>query len=261
MAFYGRVALVTGGGSGVGKLCALRLADAGAKVAVLDGNEVGLQATSKSHPNIYQFPCDISNLQEVQSIVTDIEQQWGPLDRVTHAATIMPTSEALSEKPEQIHHVMRINYEGTVNIATATLPGMLERNRGDFICFGSVAGYALSPHLGAFCASKAAVNAWMEIVIHENRHRKGVRIHLACPSLLDTPLLNQAFQTSNPNSIRKGMQHKWFANPADVIETIEQSLEKGNAISFPGMLGKTLFQARRWMPSLLWKLILHTEYS
>lgn len=244
----------------MGQISAWRLADAGAEVALIDINEAGMEKTTAGRSNIHPFTCDVTDLERVREVVADIEQRWGVLDRVTHAAAIMPTSPVLDEEPDRIKQLMRVNYEGTVNLIAATVPGMVERRRGDFICYGSVAAYALAPHLGAYCASKAAVNALMEILIAENRG-SGVRFHLTCPPMVDTPLIKQALDSSNPRSVQHGVERNIPEDPNKIVDAVERALEKGLTISFPSAMAKGLYGMRRFAPKLLWKVIMRAEGS
>jgi NAD(P)-dependent dehydrogenase (short-subunit alcohol dehydrogenase family) len=258
MAFHGRVALVTGGGSGMGRIFARRMADGGAQVAVLDVNEPGLHETREGRGNVHPYVCDVTDDARVREVVATVERDHGPLDRVVHCAAIMPASPLLADDPERVKRLMRINYDGTVHLTYATLPAMVARGRGDFIVFGSVAAYALTPNLGAYCATKGAVNAFVEVLIQENQGC-GVRIHLTCPPMVDTPLLRQAFDTTPPKSLQKGLDRKIAARPEDIVEAIEKAIDKGDAISFPTPMAKGLYGMRRLSPGLLWKIILREE--
>ena len=258
MAFHGRVAAVTGGGSGMGQIFARRMADGGAQVAILDVNEAGLRDTKGDRPNLHVYPCDVGDAAKVNDVIARIEKDLGPIDRVVHAAGIMPAAAVLDDTPERMKHLMRVNYEGTVNMIFSTLKKMVARGSGDFIVFGSVAAYALTPHLGAYCATKAAVNALMEVIIMENQDC-GVRIHLTCPPMVKTPLLKQAFDTSPPKSLQKGLDRNIAADPSEIVENIEKAIEKGQAISYPSPMAKGLYSMRRLSPSLLWKIILREE--
>jgi NAD(P)-dependent dehydrogenase (short-subunit alcohol dehydrogenase family) len=258
MAFHGRVALVTGGGSGMGQIYARRLAEGGAQVAALDVNAAGLRATRAERPNLHTFVCDVADEAQVAATVARIEQELGAIDRVVHAAGIMPASRVLDDDPQRIKNLMRVNYEGTLNMVFTTLKKMVARGRGDFIVFGSVAGHALAVNLGGYCATKAAVNSLMEVIIRENQG-SGVRIHLTCPPVVKTPLLKQALDTRPPRSLQKGLDRNLAADPAEVVELIERSLEKGETISFPGSMAKGLYRMRRFAPNLLWRVILREE--
>jgi short-subunit dehydrogenase len=135
---------------------------------------------------------------------------------------------------------------------------MVSRGRGELVCFGSVAGEALTPRLGAYCASKAAVNAYVEILAKETEGT-GVRVHLTCPPMVDTPLLNQSLDSSGPKSLTQAIERKMLAKPDDVLDAIEKALARGDAVSHPLATSKALHTMRRLAPGLLWKVIQKAE--
>ncbi len=260
MAFHGKVALVTGAGSGMGRITAQRLAKDGAQVAALDVNEAGLKETAEGHPGIHIYPSDVTDLEGLQGAVADVESKLGTIDRMVHAAAIMPTTPVAGADPELVKRLMRINYDGTFNMINAILPAMLERNAGDFIVYGSIAGSVLAPHFGPYSATKAAVNALMETLIYENLNTK-VRILLVKPPLVNTPLINQATGSSNPRTVQQGVESKRFADPGDIVTSIEKGIEKNVKILLCDGEAKFLTRLRRFAPKLLWKIILKSEAS
>jgi NADP-dependent 3-hydroxy acid dehydrogenase YdfG len=165
-----QVALVTGGASGMGQVFALRMAKSGTKVAILDRDEQGLQATAEQSDNIYTYPCDVSDLNEVTKVVSNATEAIGPVDRLLLCAAIMPTELLALQTAEFVNKVMAVNYGGVVNVTQAILPSMLERKMGEVVIFGSSVGSVLITECGAYCASKAATGAYSEILInHSNR--------------------------------------------------------------------------------------------
>jgi NAD(P)-dependent dehydrogenase (short-subunit alcohol dehydrogenase family) len=248
-----RVALVTGAGSGMGRLTSERLAAAGAQVAALDVNAEALTKAIGGRSGLHAYPCDVTDHARIEQIVEEVEQKLGPIDRVVHAAAIMPGASLLEAGAELTNKVMRVNYGGTVNVVNATLPRMLDRGRGVLICFGSVAGHALTPRLGAYCASKAAVNAYLEVLIHETIGR-GVHVHLVCPPMVDTPLIEQAL-ASGPRSLRGAIERKMLAPPAQILDAIDAAVARDQNISFPLAMAKGLYAMRRVSPALLWRVI------
>jgi len=82
-----------------------------------------------------------------------------------------------------------------------------------------------------------------------------------CPPMVNPPLLEQARETSNPRSIRQGLEQGRVADPAFIVDEIEKAIEKGTKILFPGREARILFALRRFAPRLLWKLILKAEYD
>jgi len=251
MAFHGKVALITGGASGMGRTLALRLARSGARVAILDMNQAGLAETESQTPGITAYRCDVADEPQVLDVVARVEAELGPIDRVVHAAGIMPGDTILNMSSEQINRVMRVNYFGTVHVTKAVLPRLLQRGSGDLICFGSITGYAYSTSFSAYCASKAAVNAYMEVLIHEQQKSR-LRILLACPPAVDTPLIDQALETG-PEAIRIVKHKKRMASSDSIIDAIEDALERGESIVLPGEARLT-YLLRRLSPKLLWKL-------
>ena len=253
MAFRGRVALVTGAASGMGRVAARRLAEAGAVVAAVDLNEEGLRETARGLAGVRSFALDVSDAPGVRELVASVEAELGPLDRVVNAAAIMPTGFLLDMDADQIRRIMDVNYHGTVNVTLAALPGMLARGRGDLVNFASVAGWIPNLHFGAYNASKFAVVAFTEVLHHECRGR-GVRILCVCPGKVDTPLLQQA--KSNPRILQAGAAP---IPPERVIDGIERALEAGRCFAFSDWQTRTGYYIRRFVPGLLWAIGHRTE--
>jgi NAD(P)-dependent dehydrogenase (short-subunit alcohol dehydrogenase family) len=249
-----QIALVTGGASGMGRICALRLANQGAKVAVVDMDPAGLESLQQESSNIFPYLCDVSDLAGVEGVLAEVRAQFGFIHRVVHCAAIMPTACLAEQETETIHRLMRINYGGTVNVTKSVLPAMFEKGAGELVVFGSTGGSVLVPECGAYCASKAAVNAYTEILIEENRGR-GVHIMLVCPPLVDTPLLQQAVETSNPKSVRDSIEKKRFADPEFIVDEVEKGLKRKIEILLPGGEAKFVMAMRRYFPRLLWKIV------
>jgi NAD(P)-dependent dehydrogenase (short-subunit alcohol dehydrogenase family) len=254
MAFTGSVAFITGGGSGMGRLAARTLASEGKRVAALDVSEEGLAETAAGHDGVHTYVVDVTNPQAVEAAVKQVETDLGAIDRVYNAAAIMPTGLLLEQDLATIHRIMDINYGGVVNVATAILPGMLERGRGDLINFASMAGWLPILYLGAYNASKFAVVAYSEVLYHENRGR-GVRFACVCPPPVATPLLKQAEDNVWP----KIFDAAPAIEPEVVLAAIETTLEKDRLWVFPGRGTSLGWRMRRWLPQLLWRRVHQVE--
>jgi NAD(P)-dependent dehydrogenase (short-subunit alcohol dehydrogenase family) len=246
------VVFVTGGGSGMGRLAAQRMADAGAKVAAVDVNEAGLAAIAEGRKGIHTWRLDVTDNQAVLATVKEVEDRLGPIDRVYNAAAIMPTGLLMEQDTETILRIMRVDYDGVVHVAKATLPGMLERGRGDLINFASIAGWGPTLHFGAYNAAKFAVVAFSEVLHHENRGR-GVRIIAVCPPPVATPLLDQA--TSKPRILELGKP----ISPERVLDAVERDLAKGRPFCFPTAQTRLAQIMRRFAPGLVWSLVHRVE--
>ncbi|MCZ6830423.1 MAG: SDR family NAD(P)-dependent oxidoreductase [Gammaproteobacteria bacterium] len=253
----GKVALVTGGASGMGRICALRLARQGARVAIFDLNDEGLAATAAEHAAITPFRCDISDRSDVEAKVAEVASSVGPVDHLVHAAALMPSHALVDHTVEKVEFLFQVNFFGTLYMIKTLLPSMLERNTGTMVLFGSIAGFAFVPKMGVYCATKSAVNTYVECLQNEIRS-SGVNIHLVCPPAVNTPLIDQALATDTPGSIMEARKSGRLADPEKIVDAIEKGVARGRDIIYPGearflMLWKVLF------PKLWWKTVLHFE--
>ncbi len=253
----GKVALVTGGASGMGRIIALRLAARGAKVAIFDVNEAGLAETVAMASNIASYRCDISSIVDVEAKVTEAATALGPIDHLVHAAALMPSHQLMNESHESMERLFRINYFGTTYLVKAVLPSMMERKSGRIIIFGSVAGHALVPHMGAYCATKAAVNTYVEVLQNEIRD-SGVNIHLVCPPAVNTPLIDQSLETDAAGSMREAKDSGRLADPEKIVDAIDKGVAKNKDIIYPGE-ARLLMLFHALLPKLWWKLVLKFE--
>ena len=139
-----------------------------------------------------------------------------------------------------------INYFGTTYMVRAVLPSMLQRGSGRIVIFGSIAGIAVVPKMGAYCATKAAVNAYTEVLQNEIRD-SGVRAHLVCPPAVNTPLVDQTLATDSPGSIRQSKETGRLADPEKIIDAIEKGVRKDKDIIYPAE-AKLLYLWRALFP-------------
>lgn len=244
----GKVCLVAGAASGLGRRAAQRWARAGGIAAAADIDEAGLRETARGSAAIRCFPLDVTDRRQVEAVVKAVEAELGPLERVYSCAAIQPTALLLDQDPDEIHRVMQVNYGGVVNLSLAALPRLLERGRGALINFASIAGWIPTLHFGAYNASKFASVAFTEVLYHENRG-KGVHISCVCPSQVDTPLVAQA--TSNPKILKTGPPPM---KPDVVLDAVDRAVERGQFWVFPGAHTQAAWRLRRFLPSLMWKI-------
>ena len=257
MAFYGKIALVTGGASGMGRVSALRLAAAGAQVAIFDMNEAALAETAAQSPNIRAYRCNVADWDEVQARVAEVERELGPIDRLTHAAGIMPSYAVMDTRLEVARRLIEVNYYGTLHMIQAVVPGMVARNRGDVILFGSVSATALTPKLGCYAASKACVNVVGETLANE-LGRTALRIAVVMPPAVNTPLVQQSMDTDAAKALHNAKQSGRLADPEKIVAQIEAGLEKGKKAIYPGE-ARLLDLWHALAPRLWWKTVLQFE--
>ncbi|MBN7797089.1 SDR family NAD(P)-dependent oxidoreductase [Parahaliea mediterranea] len=251
-----QVAIVTGGASGMGRIIAGRLAARGARVAIFDINEDNL-ATAAGAGGFTPLRCDIGDRAEVEAAVARVQAELGPVDLLVHAAALMPSHQLIDHTHEDMERLFRINYFGTTYAVRAVLPQMMARGRGRIIAFGSIAGHALVPHMGAYCATKSAVNSYIEVLQNEIRD-SGVKVHLVCPPAVNTPLIDQSLDTDSPGSLRNAKQSGRLADPEKIVDAIDKGVAKGRDIIYPGE-ARLLMLWHTLAPRLWWKTVLGFE--
>ncbi len=249
-----KVALVTGAASGMGRISAKRLAADGVHVAAVDVNAEGLNELKQESNNISVFSCDLSDSNAVKSMVQQVQSEVGSIDRVTNAGAIMPFGKIADLSAESINQLMRINYEGTVNIVANILPAMVEKDAGQIILFGSIAGTCPVENMSAYSASKAAVNMYGEILAKELEDTN-IRVLLVCPAVTDTPLMRFVDETDAPESIRKSVKGGKLNDPEEVVSAIERDILTDKVICYPTPDALYATRIRRFFPNYWWKLL------
>jgi len=248
------VVVITGAASGMGRVFALRMAAQGMHVSAVDRQEEALAALAEEQALITPHAIDVTDSRALQNLANELIEQHGTIDRLVCCAAIMPTELLATEDAELTSRVMAINYGGTVNVVRAVIPGMLSRGQGEIVIFGSSGGAVLIKECGAYCASKAATNAYAEILTEELRD-SAVHVMLVCPPLVDTPLIQQAVNTANPATIALSLEGDRFVSPEFIIDEVERGLQRRTEILKPGMEAKLMMWLRRFSPRLVWTLL------
>ena len=154
----GQVALVTGGGRGIGASIARELASAGARVAVSARSANEVEAVAREIDGL-AVVVDVSDRADVESMVLQVEEELGPVDFLSANAGIGIHEEAAWEvEPDRWWNVFEVNVLGVMLCCRAVIPGMLERAKGRIAITGSGAAYLPGGGNTAYSASKAA--AW-----------------------------------------------------------------------------------------------------
>ena len=183
--FAGRVALVTGGGSGIGAATAELLRTSGARVAVLDLQLDGLG------DDVLGVQCDVTRSEEVDRSVDRVESELGKLDVLVCSAGVGGRSLRAVEVPdEEWRRVFAINCDGTFFCNRAAVRRMVANGYGRVVNVASIAGKEGNPMASAYSASKAAVIGFTKSIAKEVAG-KGVLVNCIAPAVIDTPILGQ----------------------------------------------------------------------
>jgi NAD(P)-dependent dehydrogenase (short-subunit alcohol dehydrogenase family) len=192
LSLEGRVAMVTGGASGIGRGIALGLAEMGCAAAVLDKNEEGAAATadsiSQNGGKALALVCDVTFREDCRRVAEQTIATFGQVDILCNNAGMIVRKDVVALQEDEWDAVLDGTLKGVYLLSHEVLPHMIRRGRGAIINTGS--GWSLKggPKAAAYCAAKAAVlNLTRAMAIDYGKNN--VRVNCVCPGDVETPML------------------------------------------------------------------------
>jgi 3-oxoacyl-[acyl-carrier protein] reductase len=217
----GQVALVTGGGRGIGANIALELASAGARVAVSARTSREVQEIAREIDGV-AVTADVSERASVQAMVGQVESELGPIDLlVCNAGVAVWEEKAWELQPEDWWHVFEVNVLGVYLCCRALIPGMIGRGSGRIVITGSGAAYLPGSSSTAYSASKAAVWRFGE-TLAKQLEPDGIPVFVISPGLVRTAMTED----------RIGDDAPW--TPPELAPRLVRALASGRADALSG---------------------------
>ncbi|MBW4427786.1 MAG: amino acid adenylation domain-containing protein [Nostoc desertorum CM1-VF14] len=197
----GQVAIVTGGSRGIGRAIALKLAEQGARVAIVSRSAKQLEETTALIEQIggetIAIPTDISDLDQVKQMVEQVVKQFGGVDILVNNAGITGFAPLATSDPAQWRQILEVNVFGTYHCCRSVIPQMNKRGKGKIINLGSDSSIIGYPLFSAYAASKHAI-AGMTKSLAEELKQKNIQVNAVCPAFVDTDLTPKVYR---PESI------------------------------------------------------------
>jgi 3-oxoacyl-[acyl-carrier protein] reductase len=189
--FKDQVAIVTGGASGIGLSIAKKLSGEGATVAMIDMNPSVLQSAVKAvGENAFAFVCDVTNEDQVKSVVDQIAERFGRIDILVNSAGVTGKTNIKSHEVElkDFRFVFDVNVVGSFLTSRAALPHMIGRNYGRILHIASISGKEGNAGMLAYSASKAAV-VGMAKVQGKEYAETGITVNALAPAVIRTAMV------------------------------------------------------------------------
>jgi NAD(P)-dependent dehydrogenase (short-subunit alcohol dehydrogenase family) len=226
----GKVAMVTGGSSGIGRASALRFAQAGATLAVLDidqsGGNTTVQDIQKAGAEAKFYLCDVTSDEDCQKTVNQVHQQFGRLDILFNNAGIIWRKTVVETSEDEWDALLDVNLKGIFLLSRRVIPEMMKSGGGSIINAGSGWGLEGGDKAAAYCAAKGGVvNLTRAMAIDHGQY--GIRINCVCPGDVDTELLHE-------EAVQLGLNWDDFLKQAGdrPLKRVGQPEDVANAVLF-----------------------------
>lgn len=248
--WQGKVALITGGSSGIGLEVARLLAGQGAQVWIIARREEQLRSALEATPcGPDQFcgiiSADVSDWEQVTAAVAQVEQEVGLPDLVINSAGVVHPGYFQDLDLDIFRWMMEINYFGTMHVCKAVVPGMIERGSGHIVNISSFGGLIGTFGYTAYAASKFAVTGFTDALRSELKPL-GIQVSIVFPPDTDTPQYAYENQFKPPET-RAISENAGIKSAEEVAQEIVRQVERERYTIMPGFETKFLYWLSRFL--------------
>lgn len=229
--FSGKVAIITGGSSGIGCATAEKLAENGASVVICSDredqvNQVVAELSKEGH-RVRGMRADVTSSKDVQQLVGFAVKSYGGVDILVNAAGVQRYGTVVETSEELWDEVLNVNLKGMYLTSKFTIPRMRKRGGGAIVNVSSVQAFASQKGVAAYTASKGGINALTRAMAVDHAE-ENIRVNAVCPASVDTPMLRWAADLFKGEESVEEVLQGWgrmhplgrIAKPEEVAEVI-----------------------------------------
>lgn len=262
--FNGKVVLVTGAASGLGRALALEFARAGSRVAVIDVDENGLGETAAGAEamgaQVFARRVDVASWEQMESFAKDLLAGWGAVDILVNNAGVGVAGELKEVAIADFDWIVGINLMGEVYGTRLFLPRMIERRSGHIVNIASLSGLVLLPFHLPYTTTKFALTGFSEALWAETR-RFGIGVTLVCPGAIKTSIVRNSRlpefvgrQQEFVERFQERIEEKGM-EPEEVAKKVLAAVERNRFLLLTGPESFILYFLRRLAPGMMRRLV------
>ncbi|NWT23494.1 RDHE2 dehydrogenase, partial [Cardinalis cardinalis] len=243
----GEIVLITGAGSGIGRLLAVKFASLGATVVLWDINQEGLDCTvglakEKGAGRVHSYVCDCSKRQDIYKVADQVKKEVGDVSILINNAGIVIGKRFLDSPDSLVEKTMEVNTMAHFWTYKAFLPAMIAANHGHLVSIASAAGLCGISQASDYCASKFAAVGFAESIDMEMRslRKSGVKTTIVCPFVINTGMFD-------------GVKSKWprvlpILDPEYVAERIISAVRQNQEVLIMPRVVYLLWPLKGFLP-------------
>ncbi|MEI8080311.1 MAG: SDR family oxidoreductase [Actinomycetes bacterium] len=267
----GKVAVVTGAGSGIGRELAIELSERGALVSGCDIDESGLQGTAeRCRGPLHTAVVDMGDEQAVRDYAANVATHYGRVHQIYNNAGIAFSASVLDSDWSDYERVLRVNLNGVIHGTQAFLPHLIASGDGHVVNVSSINGYFAQPGISHYCAAKFAVRGFTETLraemlldAHPVRvsvvHPGGVATHIADNALAFSQAAGRQVTAAAEARTRTYRERILRMDPATAARIIIDGVERGRVRIRVGQDAVMIDRLTRLMPTAATRVAVYLE--